>query len=136
MKKSQLMLLSIYKDHLYAVVLQYLGHYCGYVCLKEEESKIFNNAEELIQCHGGITFVGHENGDWVLPEGNWIGFDCAHSGDGIDTYAVEKIFGKEVAEEAKYYHTTMENERTFTPKIVAKMCKDIVSQIEKINKED
>lgn len=136
MKKSQLMLLSIYKDYLYAVVLQNAGHYCGYVCLKEDENTIFDNAEELIDCHGGVTFVSRENGEWVLPKGNWIGFDCAHCGDGIDLYAVEKIFGKEVAEEAKSYHFPTENERVFTPKIVAKMCKDIISQIKKLNKED
>lgn len=132
MKKTQLMLLSIYKDHLYAVVLQRLGHYCGYVSLKEDENTIFDNAEELIDCHGGVTFVSREDGKYVLPNGNWIGFDCAHSGDGIDTYAVEKIFGKEAAEEAKSCHITMGNERVFTPKIVAKMCKDIISQIEKL----
>lgn len=132
MKKSQLMLLSICKNHLYAVVLQCSGHYCGYVCLNDDENTIFCNAEKLIDCHGGITFISRESGDWVLPRGKWIGFDCAHSGDGIDIYAVKKIFGKEAAEYAESYHFATENEKVFTPRIVAKMCKNIVYQIEKL----
>lgn len=145
MNNSQLMLLSIYKDHLYAVVLQRMGHYCGYIRFEDGEKSLFEKARNeyeencdvsFVECHGGVTFVSRENGEWVLPEGNWIGFDCAHCGDGIDAYAVEKIFGKEAAEEAKSCHFPVENEKVFTPKIVAKMCKDIISQIEKLNKED
>lgn len=42
-----------------------LGHLCGYVDVA------MPNAEDIVNCHGGITF----------NSGDSIGFDCAHSGD-------------------------------------------------------
>lgn len=42
-----------------------LGHLCGYVDV------VMPNAEDRVDCHGGITF----------NSGDSIGFDCAHFGD-------------------------------------------------------
>lgn len=42
-----------------------LGHLCGYVDVA------MPNAEDIVNCHGGITFNSGES----------IGFDCAHLGD-------------------------------------------------------
>lgn len=46
---------------------------------------------EAFDVHGGLTFAGHwrsEKDTPELSEGNlwWIGFDCAHLGDGKITY--------------------------------------------------
>lgn len=115
--KVQIVLLSIFKNHLYAITLNNEGFYCGYVRFENDEKYLFEKAGNeynetcdvsFIKCHGGVTFVSHENGDWILPEGNWIGFDCAHSRDGRDFILTEKIFGKKEAEIARKIITMTE----------------------------
>lgn len=141
MKRVQLMLVSVFKGHLFAVTLHNEGHYCGYVRLENSENKIFDNAKEeypfvsFIDCHGGITFVDEEDGSWVLPPGKWLGFDTAHNGDGIDVYVVEKIFGKDAAANAIAKHINTGHDTKITPKMVAEECKNIILQILKIKGE-
>lgn len=139
--KVQIVLLSIFKNHLYAISFCDRGHYCGYVKLEDNEKSIFDKAVSeykeicdvsFISCHGGVTFVSHENGDWILPEGNWIGFDCAHSRDGKDFLMVEKVFGKESAKLARDMYYDDGKDIKITPKMVSAECKDIIEQIVKM----
>lgn len=143
--KSKIVLLSIFKNHLYAITLSDMGHYCGYIRFEDDEESIFNRAKDeyndscnvsFIQCHGGITFVSHEDGTWILPEGNWVGFDCAHSRDGKDFLMVEKIFGKDTAEIARANHYDDGKDIKITPKMVSAMCKDIIEQVVKMKSND
>ena len=62
---------------------EYLGYkcqvkindYCGFRCGYVELPKGFPEFDKYdIDCHGGVTY----------HEGNIIGFDCGHYGDGID----------------------------------------------------
>lgn len=136
--ESKIVLLSIYNNHLYAISFCDRGHYCGYVKFEEDEKSFFEKAVSeykeicdvsFIKCHGGVTFVSHENGKWILPEGDWIGFDCAHSRDGKDFLMVEKIFGKKAAEIARDYYYDDGKDIRITMKMVAAECKDIIAQI-------
>lgn len=135
MNNSQLVLLSIFNRHPFAVSLTPHGHYCGYVRLNDDESDIFKRAKEeypfvsFLNCHGGITFVDEEDGSWILPPGKWVGFDCGHHGDGIDLYALETIFGKSAAEYARTNYFGEDENNVIKPKQVAAMCKDIIGQI-------
>lgn len=136
--KVQIVLLSIFKNHLYAITLNNEGFYCGYVRFEENEKSFFDKAyaeyEETcnvssIICHGGVTFISRENSDWILPAGNWVGFDCAHSRDGRDFILTEKIFGKKEAEIARENYYDDGKNLKITMKMVAAVCKDIVEQI-------
>lgn len=135
---SKVVLLSIYEKHLYAVTISDMGHYCGYVKFEDDEKSLFERARDeynetcnvsFIQCHGGVTFVSHEDGKWILPEGDWVGFDCAHSRDGKDFLMVEKVFGKDAAEIARSNYYDDGKDIKITPKMVSAVCKDIISQI-------
>ena len=53
-----------------------MGHLCGYVRVPEDTEIDWVNE---IQCHGGITFQGWR--DFLITNGYYIGFDCAHYGD-------------------------------------------------------
>lgn len=71
------------------------GSWCGYVGVKEGHpfyGKEYNDIDEDIEVHGGLTFAGEcqerENdfeGVCHKVDGEdkvwWLGFDCAHSGD-------------------------------------------------------
>lgn len=63
------------------VTLNPVGFRCGYVHAPD-----WQGTTDRLSAHGGITFVGDfgpddfDNGDGV-PDGVWLGFDCAHAGD-------------------------------------------------------
>ena len=87
----------------YEVKLFSDGHRTGYVripddvydkmCNSTEYADLKNDFAEIC-CHGGITYNAFNgaNSDF-LPEGYWIGFDCAHGNDAYDTAAAERAFG-------------------------------------------
>lgn len=85
------------------IVLQKLGHRCGYVLLPPKNRYAKQDAFEVdeLNCHGGITYsnsLSHFLGESVKDgkyKNYWvIGFDCAHLGDKPDCEAALKIFGK------------------------------------------
>ena len=60
-----------------------MGHLNGYVKL-DEGHKYYNKDYDdiLVEVHGGLTFSNlMSKGNGYLPEGFWIGFDCAHFED-------------------------------------------------------
>lgn len=67
-----------------AVVFNYLGHRCGYVKVSESHGLFgvdYNEIEEHISVHGGLTFSGSLP-KYLIPEDSyWFGYDCAHSYD-------------------------------------------------------
>jgi hypothetical protein len=62
-----------------------IGYLCGYLLIPP--NSFYDNYEDRISCHGGITF--QENNLYLdyniivmkKYDGHWIGFDCAHGGD-------------------------------------------------------
>ncbi|MBP5595489.1 MAG: hypothetical protein J6Y02_08905 [Pseudobutyrivibrio sp.] len=60
---------------------------CGYVELKEENKGLTeDDAECLIDCHGGITFYGTRD---AYGLGLSVGFDCNHLDDSLETCSLE-----------------------------------------------
>lgn len=104
-----------YKDYEYIITFTEMGHRCGYVAVppghkldfvKYEKRKVPGSDREYdsyeydaydIDCHGGITFCKREHGLKKLLKTPcndlWLGFDCAHSGDGKDIALIEEYYG-------------------------------------------
>lgn len=80
------------------VVLQDLGHRCGYVGVGKNHPLygVFYDNEEVynLYVHGGITYASDGEGQYpVESEGVWwFGFDCAHWEDRCDHKASLKHF--------------------------------------------
>lgn len=63
-----------------------LLHWCGYVGLPEDHlhyGKPYNDVDESVDIHGGLTYSNSCNGHVChITEGedqvHWLGFDCAH----------------------------------------------------------
>ncbi|HWY98119.1 MAG TPA: hypothetical protein VNY36_03440 [Bacteroidia bacterium] len=131
---------GVYKDHEYLIVLNSLGHRCGYVALKPEHeySKPKYYYDDLdIECHGGLTFMSAQHSlKELLPvvcNDVWIGFDCGHCTDLSDTEAYKKYYGEEVAkskedffkmDEYRFEHSSM---KTF--EYVEQECHKIIDQL-------
>lgn len=86
-----------YLNHDYIVKIFNDGHRTGYV--KIDDIEIFNKIKNdyrtfscEIDCHGGLTFIETVKNSPFLPDGNWIGFDCAHDGDIPDKEGAEAHF--------------------------------------------
>lgn len=92
-------IVNTYNGYKYVVRLQRMGHRCGYVQVPDDDlfdklSEKYNNWDSDgpdIECHGGLTYC-HKYNDGYLEGDNWIGFDCAHLGDGCDFKAIMDTF--------------------------------------------
>lgn len=80
------------------VVLQDLGHRCGYVGVGKNHPLHgqFHDVEEIenLNVHGGITYASDGRGQYPIESDEmwWFGFDCAHWGDCGDHKASLKHF--------------------------------------------
>lgn len=82
-----------YKGYQCYIVFLPTGWRCGYVSIPEAKKK--DIGYDYLSCHGGITYnestcpipCVQASGFW------WIGFDCAHYGDGVDLKTCEKHYG-------------------------------------------
>jgi hypothetical protein len=108
---------GIYKDYEYLITFTSHGTRCGYVALKPKETEIFDEEKKNeqyyypdIECHGGATFYGSDHGAKnLLPvpcTDVWIGFDCAHAGDGYDKELTKKYFHKQTFSDEFYESMT------------------------------
>lgn len=80
----------------YEIVHNGNGYRCGYIKVLPGHPWFAKSYDDILaDAHGGLTFARYgkacpgdhdENAEW------WVGFDCAHAGDGID-YALDK-YGK------------------------------------------
>jgi hypothetical protein len=107
---------GIYKYYEYLITFTPSGYRCGYVAIpsghkldfvKSEKRIIPGTKKEIdcyeydaygINCHGGITFCDRNHGLKDLLEipcyDLWLGFDCAHAGDGKDMSLVKEYYGE------------------------------------------
>ena len=143
-----------YKDHEYIIVLNTNGHRCGYVAIPPEhkysqtpmEMRSFLGSRETphwdydsldIHCHGGLTFMSPNHGlkDMLDVACNdmWIGFDCGHCDDAIDTDALRKYYGEEeFAKKASFIEAMTSLDPYQTVKryeYVEKECHSIIEQL-------
>ena len=113
------------------------GHRCGYVCIDDE--KKFNELKRSfdehyttdIICHGGITFVEEMILDDYLPDGKWIGFDCAHFGDRMDYDEAIDVFGESDFRNAVNVFNFYKDGNVWKKEHVEIECKDIINQLKK-----
>ena len=95
----------MYKGYECRVLFIPLGHRCGYVRVPKTHPLygkaasykygMFAAFEEAIDCHGGITYVEEYLNGEPSKDSVWIGFDCAHLGDGVDIESKKKYFPNE-----------------------------------------
>ena len=122
-----------YKGYLCKVLFMPLGHRCGYVKVPKYHplfGKSYDECNEFIDCHGGLTYSGRYLVSEELKYGEyWIGFDCMHVGDRIDIESFKKYFPKEdVPHHAPSFHFGSVK----TLEFCEEECKSIVDQLENL----
>ena len=118
-----------YKGYACVVLLQRMGHRCGYVGIPASKPHYGESYMHLenIECHGGLTYsdtympADVPNGLW------WIGFDCAHWQDAPDVEATRKIFGEYEALRAERLMDSCLVVRT--QEYCEEQCRNIVDQL-------
>lgn len=134
---------SVYRGYEYVVVIQKMGHRCGYIAIpqghflygKTAADKRINN----ISCHGGITFVndGH-NCTYPIDSNDlwWIGFDCMHSFDGRDFEAAKGYYSHdlEALREVEHWEKVFANHpyEAKSLRFCVAECESIIDQIEEM----
>ena len=103
MAKPHLELMFDDRGYTCAVMLQPLGHRCGYVGVPRNSVYWGRRSIDLgdINCHGGVTYA-EDHLPQDKPDGLWwIGFDCMHHRDAPDVWAVRWVYGDEAAEKVE-----------------------------------
>jgi hypothetical protein len=138
-----------YQGYEYLIVLNTLGHRCGYVAIPPkhpyantpmEKREFMGKVREHydydsldINCHGGLTFMKPDHGLKALLSipctDLWIGFDCGHCYDASDYDAMEKYFGKEYKENKLRYCSRDEDNIVRSFDYVEMECQSIIHQL-------
>lgn len=122
------------------VIFGSVGHRCGYVGVpvghelyRTEYGDAYDKLEEGV--HGGLTYAGISSDYPVESNLWWLGFDCAHYGDGKDLELAKEYF-KEDEVLVKQIEITIEIEGmypTYEPvrsqQYVENECRSLVNQI-------
>lgn len=127
-----------------AVIFGNMGHRCGYVGIPVNHELYgvgYDDAYEKLDngVHGGLTYAGGgENSEYPV-ESNlwWMGFDCAHCGDGKDLELAKEYFKEderlvkqiEMTMEIDSVYPTFELESVRSLEYVENECKSLVNQI-------
>lgn len=130
-----------YKGYEYLVTFTEHGGRCGYVAIPpnhEFNEKNQTEIEDLIECHGGMTFFSeyHPAKELLKTHCNdfWIGFDCLHGFDGRDTKCIEKYFKNSQNKEfanlfSEIFHRAFKETEIRDFKFVENQCKSIIDQL-------
>lgn len=128
------------------VVGHTMGHRCGYLAIPQGHELYGVEYDNInVEVHGGLTY-SNESDEYSYPVATdekvwWIGFDCAHFGDGKDYKLIENIISRIDNEEAKQealntYHTIRRIEERYpdgfearTTEYVENELKDLAHQI-------
>lgn len=80
------------------IIGMYLGHRCGYIGIPKDNKFYGLMYDDVdIDVHGGLTYASSDcNSEYPVKTTDtwWIGFDCAHFGDGKDVELI-KSFGEQ-----------------------------------------
>lgn len=124
------------------VIFGTMGHRCGYVGLPKghelygkEYSDVCDKLEDGV--HGGLTYAGGNTEYPVKSNLWWLGFDCAHYGDGKDLELAKEYFKDdeklvrqiEMTMEIENMYPTFELENVRSKVYVEGECKSLVNQI-------
>lgn len=123
-----------YRGYPCKVKLMDLGHRCGYVGIAPGKQFYNIDYDDIpVGCHGGLTYGSLEDRLADHRTTFWIGFDCAHLGDGVDYDAViHKFTDPETIKFAIEAQRTGIFNRGSEPKsieFVENECKRIVDQL-------
>jgi hypothetical protein len=126
------------------VLFQMLGYRCGYVGVPKvhelygkDYDDVYDKLEDGV--HGGLTYAGGGEESEYPVESNlwWLGFDCAHYGDGKDLDLAKEYF-KEDEKIVKQLEMTAQIESMYpiyepvrSLQYVENECKSLVNQINK-----
>jgi len=122
------------------VIFGSIGHRCGYVGVPvghELYGVEYDDAYDKLEdgVHGGLTYAGGSSDYPVKSDLWWLGFDCAHYGDGKDLELAKEYF-KDDEKLVKQIEMTIEIEGmypTYEPiksqQYVENECKSLVNQI-------
>jgi len=81
---------------------------CGYVGVHSQHQlykKEYGEIDELVFAHGGLTFSGFGDGEYLPIKNIWyFGFDCNHFKDTINNWTFKRV-KKEVIELAEQLTT-------------------------------
>ncbi len=139
-----------YKDYEFLIVLNKLGHRCGYVAIppehkysqtKESERemptgkkyKMYDYDTLDIECHGGLTFMASDHGLKKLLTNPctdmWIGFDCGHLYDASDYDCLVKYYGEQTDSRKETIALLSEMGTIKKFNYVESECKSIIDQL-------
>lgn len=121
-----------YKGHDCICVFNRNGYRCGYV-----STTLRRDYDDFdIDCHCGLTFGGTLSEAFAPKEAFYIGFDCGHCCDGIDTKLAYDLglideATKEMFEQSFSY---LSDYPVRDIDYVVEQCKKIVDQLEELEK--
>ena len=115
----------------YAVVSNGIGYLCGYV-LCERGTALYGedyNSKILkrVSVHGGLTFA--DKTTFSNREGWWLGFDCAHAGDGFSEEYCDDSYLESLRGSAMTYLRRMGGGPVKDVQYVTNECKSLAEQI-------
>lgn len=126
--------LFVYRGFPCLVVMTDMGHRCGYVGVGDQHPLFGVNYDDItILCHGGLTYGGFM--DDMDPQTYWLGFDCAHFGDGKDLESCERLFADkpDILESIRFivkmWNGLSNHDTIWTLDMVMDECKHIVDQM-------
>ena len=117
---------------------------CGYVGVPEGHvlyGMDYHGLNEVIDCHGGVTYTENYVNKYKSYKGEtywWIGFDCAHAGDGYDFETGRKYYKDDkqtlssIDNREKIERKYHSDEKPVTLQEVVGECISIVEQIKEI----
>jgi hypothetical protein len=122
-----------------------LGFRMGYVAVPVNLA--ISLQENDLDCHGGLTYMGENNGYPVSTSDDikWIGFDCGHCGDAPDIDFTRKLLKDENLGESVRQTLELQiqmwsgfadaNDTVKDVEYVENECKSLIKQVNKLTKK-
>lgn len=119
-----------------AVLLQHLGHRCGYVGVPKthkDYGKGYEDIGDFISCHGGLTFSSREEFEEYPSKDHtdlwWFGWDYAHYMDSHDYETAKSYWGKDFYEHLESFDMLFHTDGYIsTLEDVIEECKQVAEQ--------
>ena len=133
-----------YKGFPCVVLFMANAYRCGYVGIPKSNKHYDKNYEEIpVSCHGGLTYSRNKLYGQNDTDTWWIGFDCAHYGDGYDVKKSKELFANDeqvmkqllILEQTGYF-SICSGDAIRTLDYVEENCRSIVDQLIQLESEE